>query len=70
MSSIRFVCTLVLLADGMTLGSAQAVGAVATPGRDGSAMGGSMPGTDHEGMHSGDGMKGMTDSCHAMMGRR
>lgn len=66
--SIAFTFT--ASSDGLTLGSAQVVGAVAAPGRDSSAMGGSMPGMDHEGMHGKGGMKGMMDSCHAMMGRR
>jgi Cu/Ag efflux protein CusF len=66
--SIAFTFT--ASSDGLTLGSAQVVGAAAEAGRDGSAMGDSMPGMDHDGMHGKVEMKGMMDSCHAMMGRR
>ena len=54
--------------DGLTLGSAQVVGAAA--GREGSATSDSMPGMDHEGMQGKGGKNGMTHSCHAMMVHR
>lgn len=58
--SIAFTFT--ASSDGLTLGSAQVVGAVAAPGRDSSALGGSMPGMDHEGMQGKGGMKGVMDA--------